>query len=48
MVLIREYIHILTKVETQRQYLFQVVADHCKNFADAGKKIIVAGPTRSY
>ena len=48
MVLIQEYIHIPTKDKTQQQQLFQVVADHRKNFADARKKIVVAGPTRSY
>ena len=46
--LIQEYIHVLTKDKTQRQYLYQVVAVHRKNLTDATTKTVVAGLTRSY
>ena len=46
--LIQEYIYVLVKNKTQRQFLFQVVADHPKNLTDATKKTVVVVLTRSH
>ena len=43
--LIQDYNEILTKNEEQKQYLLQVVQDHCELFPNSNKGTIVAGLT---